>query len=214
MISPEDKQLARILWDYHHVNHKLEKADCILVLGSHDLRVADRGAELYLQGFAPILIFSGGLGNFTQGHWDEPEADKFAKIAVSHGVPEEAILIENKSTNTGENIRYTKELLKEKGLDPENFILVQKPYMERRSFATFQKNWPEKKLMVTSPQISFEDYPTEEIPLEKVIHILVGDLQRIEEYPSMGFQTFQEIPAEVWEAYENLVERGYQEHMM
>lgn len=214
MISPEDKQLARVLWDYHHVNHKLEKADCILVLGSHDLRVADRGAELYLQGFAPILIFSGGLGNFTQGHWDEPEADKFAKIAVSHGVPEEAILIENKSTNTGENIRYTKELLKEKGLDPENFILVQKPYMERRSFATFQKNWPEKKLMVTSPQISFEDYPTEEIPLEKVIHILVGDLQRIEEYPSMGFQTFQEIPAEVWEAYENLVERGYQEHMM
>ncbi len=214
MISPEDKQLARILWDYHHVNHKLEKADCILVLGSHDLRVADRGAELYLQGFAPILIFSGGLGNFTQGHWDEPEADKFAKIAVSHGVPEEAILIENKSTNTGENIRFTKELLKEKGLDPENFIVVQKPYMERRSFATFQKNWPEKKLMVTSPQISFEDYPTEEITLEKVIHILVGDLQRIKEYPSMGFQTFQEIPAEVWEAYENLVERGYQEHMM
>ena len=214
MISPEDKQLARILWDYHHVNHKLEKADCILVLGSHDLRVADRGAELYLQGFAPVLIFSGGLGNFTQGHWDEPEADKFAKIAVSHGVPEEAILIENKSTNTGENIRFTKELLKSKGLDPESFIVVQKPYMERRSFATFKKNWPEKNLMVTSPQISFEDYPTEEIPIEKVIHILVGDLQRIKEYPEMGFQTFQEIPAEVWEAYENLVERGYKDHMM
>lgn len=214
MISPEDKQLARILWDYHHVNHKLEKADCILVLGSHDLRVADRGAELYLQGFAPVLIFSGGLGNFTQGLWDEPEADKFAKIALSHGVPEEAILIENKSTNTGENIRFTQKLLKEKGLVPENFIVVQKPYMERRSFATFQKNWPEKNLMVTSPQISFEDYPTEEIPLEKVIHILVGDLQRIKDYPEMGFQTFQEIPAEVWEAYEKLVERGYKEHMM
>ena len=214
MISAKDKELARILWDYHHVNHKLEKADCILVLGSHDTRVADRGAELYLQGFAPILVFSGGLGNFTQGLWDEPEADKFAKIAVSLGVPEDVILIENRSTNTGENIRFTQQLLKEKGLDPGSFIVVQKPYMERRSFATFKKNWPEKSLMVTSPEISFEDYPNGEISLEKVIHILAGDLQRIREYPGKGYQVYQEIPAEVWEAYEELIKRGYTEHMM
>lgn len=214
MITEEDKQLALKLWDYHHVNHQLEKADCILVLGSHDTRVAERGAELYLQGFAPILIFSGGLGNFTQGLWDESEADKFAKIALSLGVPKEAIVIENKSTNTGENITFTQKILKEKGLDPSSFIVVQKPYMERRSFATFKKNWAEKNLMVTSPQISFEDYPTEEISLEKVIHILVGDLQRIREYPKKEYQIFQEIPVEVWEAYERLVERGYREHMM
>ncbi len=214
MITEEDKVLAKQLWDYHHVNHNLEKADCILVLGSHDTRVANRGAELYLQGFAPILIFSGGLGNFTEGLWDESEADKFAKIAISLGVPEDAILIENRSTNTGENIMLTQALLKEKGLDPESFIVVQKPYMERRSLATFKKHWPEKTLFVTSPQISFEDYPTEEISLEKVIHIMVGDLQRIKEYPNKGYMIFQEILEEVWKAYEGLVERGYREHMI
>lgn len=214
MVPEKDKLLAKQLWDYHHVNHALEKSDCILVLGSHDTRVANRGAELYLQGFAPALIFSGGLGNFTQGIWDETEADKFAKIAISLGVPEEAILIENKSTNTGENIMFTQQLLKEKDLNPESFIVVQKPYMERRSFATFKKHWPDKILHVTSPQISFEDYPTKDISLEKVINIMVGDLQRIKTYPEKGYQIFQEIPGEVWEAYEKLVGIGYREHLM
>lgn len=214
MITEQDRLLAKKLWDYHHVNHTLEKSDCILVLGSHDTRVADRGAELYQQGYAPVLIFSGGLGNFTQGLWDEAEADKFARIAISLGVPEEAILIENKSTNTGENIMFTQRLLKEKGLKPESFIVVQKPYMERRSFATFKKYWPDKILHVTSPQLSFEDYPTAEISLEKVINIMVGDLQRIKKYPEKGYQVFQAIPDAVWQAYESLVERGYREHLM
>lgn len=210
----EEIHLAKILWDYHHVNHQLEKSYCILVLGSHDTRVADRGAELYLQGYAPLLIFSGGLGNFTQGVWDEPEADKFAKIAIGLGVPEDAILVENKSTNTGENIRFTQKLLSERGLDPQNFIVVQKPYMERRSLATFKKNWPDKNLLVTSPRISLDDYPNKEIPMKMLINNMVGDLQRIKEYPEKGYQVFQEIPAQVWEAYEKLVERGYTEHMM
>ena len=39
---------ARTVWDYHHVGHALEKADCIIVLGSHDTRVAERGAEALL----------------------------------------------------------------------------------------------------------------------------------------------------------------------
>lgn len=213
-IPEEDIILAKQLWDYHHVNHTLQKSDCILVLGSHDTRVADRGAELYLLGFAPILIFSGGLGNFTQGVWDESEADKFAKIAISLGVPKDAILIENRSTNTGENIMFTQQLLKEQGLDPQSFIVVQKPYMERRSFATFKKHWPDKILHVTSPQISFDDYPTGEISPERVISIMVGDLQRIRMYPEKGYQIFQEIPEEVWEAYEGLVKRGYDAHLI
>src|SRR6185312_9187837 len=104
MLTPDILSLARKLWDYHQMNHPLEKCDCILALGSHDLRVAERVAELYHQGWAPLMIMSGGLGNFTQEIWTESEADKFAKIAIEKGVTPEAILIENKSTNTGENI--------------------------------------------------------------------------------------------------------------
>jgi len=206
-------KLAKVLWDYHHMNHLLEKSDCILVLGSHDYRVADRGAQLWLQGWAPIIVFSGGLGNLTKDMWKESEADQFAAIAMRMGVPKEAILIENKSTNTGENILFTQQLLKQNNLDPKSFIVVQKPYMERRSFATFKKHWPDKKLIVTSPQISFENYSTTDIPVERVINIMAGDLQRIKIYPEKGFQIYQEIPDDVWKAFERLIELGYDKHL-
>ena len=213
-MQPKAVTLAKKLWDYHHLNHVIEKSDCILALGSHDLRVADRAADLYLEGWAPIVIFSGGLGNLTKEIWSQPEADLFAAIAKRRGVPEKDILIENKSTNTGENILFTKKLLDDKRLTPHSFIVVQKPYMERRSYATFKKHWPEKKLIVTSPQFSLEQYVTDEIPLEKVINIMVGDLQRIKLYPAKGFQVYQEIPADVWAAYEELISMGFNKHMI
>lgn len=130
------------------------------------------------------------------------------------GVPKKKVLIENKSTNTGENILFTQKLLKEKKLDPQTFIVVQKPYMERRTYATFKKVWPEKEIIVTSPQISFEDYPNEKISKEDVINIMVGDLQRIKLYPKKGFQIPQKIPSSVWAAYEQLVELGYTKHII
>lgn len=213
MITKEVLHEARKLWDYHHLHHTPVPSDCILVLGSVDLRVADRGAELYLEGLAPIILFSGGLGKITKDMWKEPEADQLARIALDKGVPAEAIFIENQSTNTGENIEFSRRLLEEKGLNPQTFLLVQKPYMERRSYTTFKKFWPEKELIVTSPQISFEEYPTDDMPMERVINMMVGDLQRIKIYPAKGFQIPQEIPDEVWKAYERLVEWGFDKHL-
>lgn len=192
----------------------LLSAECIMVLGSHDLRVAERAAELYLEGLAPLIVMSGGLGRLTKDLWKQTEADLFASRAIELGVPEEKILIENRSTNTGENIRFTRELLESKNLHPRNFILVQKPYMERRTYATFMKQWPGKEFLVTSPQISFEDYPTDEIPLDRVINIMVGDLQRIIEYPARGFQIPQEVPDAVLQAYQYLIEAGYTKQLI
>ncbi len=213
MVTKEMLAEARKLWDYHHLYHVPSPSEVILVLGSLDLRVANRGAELYLEGLAPILIFSGGLGTVTKAMWKNSEADLFARIALDMGVPAEAIFIENRSTNTGENILFTQRLLEERGLDPRTFLLVQKPYMERRSYATFKLHWPEKELIVTSPQIAFEDYPTPEMPMEKVIDMMVGDLQRIRIYPAKGFQIAQEIPEDVWSAYEKLVGWGFTRHL-
>ena len=206
--------LAQKIWDYHHLNHKLKKSDCLLVQGSHDLRVAERGAQLFLDGWGPLIIFSGGLGRLTDEIWDEPEADKFARIARQMGVPADRILIENQSTNTGENVHFTRRLLAENGLDPQTFILVQKPYMERRTYATFKQVWPEKEALVTSPQISLADYPAGEITLDAVIHIMLGDLQRIRLYANKGFQIPQEIPEDVWQTYETLVGLGYTNNLI
>jgi uncharacterized SAM-binding protein YcdF (DUF218 family) len=207
-------ELAHIIWDYHHLNHKLEKADLILALGSNDLRVADWAAEVYLQGWAPRLMFSGNVGALTRGKFAKSEAETFAEIAIQKGVPPEAILIEPESTNTGENIAFSRHLLTRQGLDPESIIVVQKPYMERRAYATFMNFWPGKRLIVTSPPIRFAEYFTAELPKDLVINIMVGDLQRIRDYPAKGFQIAQEIPDEVWQAYEQLLALGFDKHLI
>ena len=160
------------------------------------------------------FIISGGFGHLTEGIWDEPEADKFAKIAIEMGVSKEKIIIENKSTNTSENILFTKALLAEKSLTPKTFLVVQKPYMERRAYATFKKFWPEKEVIVTSPPISYEEYPDELRSKEDVIGIMVGDLQRIKLYAEKGWQIPQEIPDDVWQAYEELITLGYTQHLV
>lgn len=209
--------LAEILWDYHLMHHKIERADGIVVLGSHDTRVAQRGAELYLEGRAPVIAFSGGLGRITGKLWDRPEARAFAEIAVKMGIREEDIIIEERSSNTGENILFTKELLSGRGIYPARLIAVHKPYMERRTYAAFRKLWPEVKVAVTSPQIPFESYCAAGLPegmgREEVIHIMVGDLQRIRLYPQKGFQIPQKIPPHVQEAFERLVALGYTKHL-
>src|SRR5689334_3636409 len=217
-MNSDIRTLAEKLWDYHLMKHQLAPADAILVLCSHDERVAERGAQLFLERFAPLLIFSGGRGAITARLWNEPEAERFARIAMALNVPAANILIEPNSTNTGENIRFTKQLLAERELDPQSFIVVQKPYMERRAFATFRQFWPDKRVTVTSPQVSFADYLANyahsSLSADDVIGIMVGDLQRIRLYPERGFQIAQEIPADVWSAYERLVHAGYDKYLI
>ena len=217
-MNADIRALAERLWDYHLMKHELAPAGAILVLCSHDERVAERGAQLFLEGWAPLLIYSGGRGAITGRLWNEPEAERFARIAMGMNVPREQILIEPNSTNTGENVRFTKQLLAERGIDPESFIVVQKPYMERRSYATFRQIWPEKQVLVTSPQVTFADYLAQythsSLSPDDVVGIMVGDLQRIRIYPELGYQIAQEIPEEVWNAYEQLVQAGYDKYLV
>jgi uncharacterized SAM-binding protein YcdF (DUF218 family) len=205
---------ARIVWDYHHVRHALEPADCIIVLGSHDTRVAERGAAIFLAGWAPLVVFSGNLGALTLGIWDRPEAEIFADVAAAAGVPRERMLIEARSTNTGENVDFSRELLAKHGIHPRRAIAVQKPYMERRTLATFQQRWPELGVIVTSPEMDFDAYPNEAIRRDDVIHIMVGDLQRLMLYADKGWSAAQEIPRDVMDAFERLIQAGYTKRLV
>ncbi len=216
MYRPVEDNIA-LVWNYQLMHHPLQKADCILALGSHDLRVAERAAKVFLEGWAEKIVFSGGLGRLTEGYFKKSEAALFAEVAIAMGVPEESILLETASTNTGENFRLTEQLLLKHQLAYTRFIVVQKPYMERRAYATFKKHWPEKFCVITSPPLSFEAYcqsSDPEINREAVINLMVGDLQRIKLYGERGFQIPQEIPGPVWEAYRALINAGYTKHLL
>lgn len=212
------RPLVEKIWHYHQLQHQLSHADAIVALCSHDTVVAEHAARLFLDGWAPWLIFAGGLGAITRQFWSEPEAEQFARIAQNLGVPEHRMLIENRSTNTGENVVFTRRMLAARGLEFRRFIVVQKPYMERRAYATFGKLWPEAEVIVTSPKIPLDEYLAahshETFSADDVISIMVGDLQRIRVYPEMGFQIPQDIPEDVWQAYEQLVEAGYDRHLI
>jgi uncharacterized SAM-binding protein YcdF (DUF218 family) len=205
---------ARLIWDYHHVGHTLAAADAIIVLGSHDTRVAERGADVFLAGWAPLIVFSGYLGALTSDIWTRPEAEIFAEVAEARGVPRDRMLLETRATHTGENVSFSRALLAERGIHPGRIIAVQKPYMERRTLATFQQRWPEVEVMVTSPQLDFDTYPTDEIRRDDIIHIMMGDLQRLTVYGEKGWSARQVIPPEVAGAFDRLVAAGYTRRLL
>ncbi len=188
------------------LKHELSPCDALFVLCSNDVRVAEYAAELYHKGLAPIIVFSGGEGRFTDGLFDKSEAETFAAIVRDVGVPPDAIFMETQSTNTGENVLFTYQLVQDKGLTFDDIILVQKPFMERRALATFEKQWPGSvsKLAVTSSAQPFFEYINEEMPLDMVVRALIEDFERIKTYPEKGFQTYQEVPDIVESSYKYL----------
>jgi len=214
ILEYEIDRWARLVWDYHHVNHALAPADCVIVLGSHDTRVAERGAEIWLAGWAPLAVFSGNLGSLTCGVWDRPEAEIFAEVAAAAGVPRERMLLETRAMNTSENVAFSRELLAGRGLHPRRVIAVQKPYMERRTLATFHRQWPELDVLVTSPPLGFDAYPNAKISRADVIHIMVGDLQRLIVYGERGWSAPQRVPPDVMDAFAGLIAAGYTQRLL
>jgi uncharacterized SAM-binding protein YcdF (DUF218 family) len=78
-------------------------------LGDLSARRTNCGVDLYLQGFAPKLVFSGGDGSvFGKG---PKEAVEMKRWAMRLGVPEAAITIEDQSRNTFENAVHTQRIL-------------------------------------------------------------------------------------------------------
>ncbi|MBF9000751.1 MULTISPECIES: YdcF family protein [Vibrio] len=200
-------QHLETLWRYMQLDHQLQPADVIITMGSNDTRVAEHASNLYLQGLAPLIVFSGQHGRLTRGVFDTPEAERFAEVAIDAGVPQESILLEKRAQNSGENVRFSYELLSEHGIAPKRVILVHKPYKERRAYATFMKQWPTAvdSLQVTSCTNDFFEYLTEDMTLDLVIEQLLGDYERIVNYPDKGFQISQPIPEEVAQAYQALI---------
>ena len=208
-----DMENVQILWDFMQMNQEPEIADVIVGFGCYDEDIPKRCAELFHRGLAPYVCFSGGLGRNTSAIWTKSEAERFAAIAISEGVPENRIILENKSTNSAENLLFTPKILAQNGIRAEKIIAVHKPYMEKRLWAAMQVYWPGVKAVYTSPDVTVEEHIAHAeavgISRKRVIETLVGDVQRMELYAKKGYQVPVEIPAEVRAAFDALVADGY-----
>ncbi|MCX6747504.1 MAG: YdcF family protein [Candidatus Nomurabacteria bacterium] len=163
---------------------------------------------------APIVLISGSGSTKNMPGLQDGEAVRMAEYVKEHGVSNESILIEDKARSTGDNALFSKELLEKNNIQPKSIILITKPYMERRVYSTFNKQWPGPEYSVTSKNISYEDYSKKFPDKDNFINLMVGDLQRIKEYPKMGFQIEQDIPEEVWQAGQELIKMGYNKFLL
>lgn len=206
-------QHLQVIWDYLCLNREPEKADCIVGFGNFNDNIARRAAELYHQGYAPKVLFTGGLGRNTEGMLPEPEAVRFARTAMECGVPERDIILEDRSRNTKENILFTREKLEALGVPHDHILGVHQPFMERRIRAAMGVYWPELDFSVTSPRVTISEYLEDSrkqgITEKAAVSVIVGDFQRMDLYARLGYQLPQEIPDEAWRAFDALVALGF-----
>jgi uncharacterized SAM-binding protein YcdF (DUF218 family) len=205
---------AKLIWDYHQLGHQLRPCSAGVGLGSHDLGVATLAADLYQAELFPVLVFSGGNSLTTATRFPRGEAVHYAEHAITLGVPAGAIIIEPRATNTGQNIDYSRHALARAGIPVTSAMLICKPYMQRRAYATIRKAWPEVEPVCASEDITFNEYLKSIGDDKLVIDMVVGDLQRVIEYPARGFAIAQDIPADVTDAYQRLIAAGYDSRLM
>jgi uncharacterized SAM-binding protein YcdF (DUF218 family) len=205
---------AKVIWGYHQMRHDVHPCSAAIGLGSHDLGVATFAAELYHGGLFPVVVFSGATSPTTAARFPRGEAVHYREHAVSLGVPDSAILVEPQAGNTGQNIDFSRTLLQAAGVPVESLLLISKPYMERRAYATCRKIWPEIAITCASEPLDFDDYVKSIGDERLVIDMLVGDLQRIIEYPKLGFAIEQDVPGQVQAAYDRLLRAGFDSRLL
>lgn len=205
---------ARLIWDYHQLGHPSRPCSAAVGLGSYDLDVAHLAVDLYQRGMFPVIVFSGATGPFSAARLDGSEAECFRDEALREGLPPAAILLEPHATNTGQNLTLSRRVLANAGIPVRSVMLVCMPYMERRAYATCRKVWPEVDVICVSASVGFDDYLAaagQDLP---VIDMIVGDLQRIIEYPARGFAIAQDVPVDVLDAYRRLIAAGYDSRLV
>ncbi|MFJ6717481.1 YdcF family protein [Streptomyces sp. NPDC091259] len=213
MISTQDWDDTRLLWGYHQMDHAPHPCSVAIGLGSHDLGVADTAVDLYKRGMAPLLLFTGATSPTTRERMPRGEAVHYRERALELGVPSSAILVEPRARNTGENIRFSRQLLQAAGVDVASVLLISKPYEERRAYATARKLWPGVEIVSASSPMT-EEYVDSIGDARMVIDMLVGALQRLLIYQEQGFMISQQAPDEVVEAYERLCRRGFTSRLL
>ncbi|MFJ7949747.1 YdcF family protein [Streptomyces sp. NPDC096354] len=168
-----------------------------------------------LQSAVPAAaVKTGATSPTTRERMPRGEAVHYRERALELGVPSSAVLVEPHARNTGENIRFSRSLLEEAGIDVSSALLISKPYEERRAYATARKSWPEVEIVSASTPMTLDEYVDSIQDARLVIDMLVGALQRLLIYPEQGFMIKLPVPDDVMEAYERLCREGFTSRLL
>lgn len=205
-------ECARLLYSYLQLTQCIDNPDALIVLGCDDLSVAEFGASLTQTRCVDCIVFSGNAGRNTEGCYSESEASTFYKHSRGLISSNTRVFLEERATNTGENIKFSMQLLQSQGIETRRILLVAKPSMSRRALLTFQALYS-SQVGVCSPPIEFDSYLVED-RLRPLIHSMVGNLDRILKYPSLGFQKPDKVPLEIINAHKILIGFGFSQQLL
>ena len=183
----------------------LYKGDLIIGFGHFDEKIPKTCCDLWREGFASKILFTGGIGAGTS-NLPCAEADYFLQVSEKYApeIPKTCFIQENKSTNTGENLKMSQDVLSR--INPDfNFnkgiqrvILVANGYRQRRVFLTFGKLFPNIVCRNAPPKSSYslekESFAARGESLDQ--HML-GEVKRLLDYPAKGFILPCDVPAEI-----------------
>jgi hypothetical protein len=211
-MPPDGQNDARTIFDYLAVRDAdPAAADAVVGFGHFDMKIPRRCLELYRQGRAPLIVLTGGVGAGT-ADLARPEARAFLEVIDAQGgVPDGDLLIEDASTNTGENVEATTRLLAQAGRPlgtdggVRSALIVANACRQRRVLLTCRRHHPAVRWINAPPETSFEDERAlyAEKGQDLVMH-LTGEIRRLVEYPRRGYCLSADIPAAVLEARESL----------
>jgi uncharacterized SAM-binding protein YcdF (DUF218 family) len=165
------------------------KTDIILVPGSYRRQLIDRAVELYKEGFAPYILPSGGIGKMLaraiesgEANW-KSEWNFLQNIAISNGVPKNAILKEDKALNTFENAQLSWQVVQKNNIQVKKAIIVCKAFHARRALLTYQSAFSSEVDYVVCPIVDDRDITKDNWFLdEEKIQIVMGEVEKIGKY--------------------------------
>lgn len=154
-----DPESRRAITQFLFVEDPPEPVDLCFVLGCPTATNMDPAIALHIRGWAPLIMIS-GHGPVPQL---VPEAILFKDYALARGIPQAAIMIETKATNTLENFTFSASIIeREIGWKHIRCVaLVSKPYHARRALMTARRHWPTHLRFIMQPSLRPDDLPAE-----------------------------------------------------
>ncbi|MCI8442108.1 MAG: YdcF family protein [Provencibacterium sp.] len=183
------RQILQDIGNFIFLKDPPEKADAILVVGGSRPELAEIAADLWKEGYAPLVFIGGGVsiktGTFPgpQSKQDiyskkyQTEYDFYRDVLLINGVAERAILGENRSSFTRENAFFARQAFDEKQLVPEKILLVCQNFHARRCLMFFQSAFPDTQFSILPFEgtgLTKEDWFLSENGVQRVL----GELAR------------------------------------